>query len=63
MVMGSFSTFEVEGTGTKIVTAGGVLYTPPNVPHFGRNATDKLAKTVVFRIKPKDKPITEEVKR
>jgi len=56
-------TFEVEGTGTKIVTAGGVLYTPPNVPHFGRNATGKLAKTVVFRIKPKDKPITEEVKR
>jgi quercetin dioxygenase-like cupin family protein len=34
-------TFEGEGTGTKILKAGEVMYTPPNVPHFGRKATDK----------------------
>ena len=54
-------TFEVEGLGTKIVKAGEVIYTPPNVAHFGRNATDKISKTVVFRIKPKDQPITVNV--
>jgi hypothetical protein len=30
--------------------------------HFGRNATDKLSKTLVIRIKAKDKPVTTEVK-
>ena len=54
-------TFEVEGLGTKIVKAGEVIYTPPNVAHFGRNATDKISKTVVFRIKPRDQPITVNV--
>ena len=56
-------TFEVEGSGTKVVKAGEVAYTPPSVPHFGRNATDKLSKTVVFRIKPKDQPITVNVQQ
>lgn len=51
-------TFEIEGSGTKVVKAGQVIHTPPDTPHFGRNATDKLSKTVVFRIKPKDQPIT-----
>ena len=54
-------TFEVAGMGTKVVKAGEVIYTPPNVAHFGRNATDKISKTVVFRIKPKDQPITVNV--
>jgi len=56
-------TFEVEGLGTKVVKAGEVIYTPPNVAHFGRNATDKISKTVVFRIKPKDQPITVNVQQ
>jgi|SRR5579871_5795534 len=56
-------TFEIEGVGTKVVKAGEVLYTPPNTPHYGRNATDALSKTVVVRIKDKDKPVTVEVKR
>jgi quercetin dioxygenase-like cupin family protein len=56
-------TFEVEGMGTKVVKAGEVIHTPPNTPHFGRNATDRLSKTVVIRVKDKDKPITVEVKR
>src|SRR5512135_3652901 len=40
-------TFEIEGVGQKIVKAGEVLYTPPNTPHYGRNATDKVSRTIV----------------
>jgi hypothetical protein len=40
-----------------------VIHTPPNVAHFDRNATDKLSKTVVVRIKEKGHPIMVEVKR
>jgi quercetin dioxygenase-like cupin family protein len=56
-------TFEIDGVGTKIVKAGEVVYTPPNTPHFGRNATDKESKTIVIRIKAKDQPVAVEVKR
>jgi quercetin dioxygenase-like cupin family protein len=56
-------TFEIDGVGTKVVKAGEVLYTPPNTAHFGRNATDQVSKTLVVRIKDKDKPIMVEVKR
>src|SRR5579863_9995890 len=55
-------TFEIEGVGTRIVKAGEVVYTPPDTPHFGRNATDKISKTLVIRIKAKDKPVMTEVK-
>ena len=56
-------TFEIEGVGTKIVRAGEVLYTPPNTAHYGRNATDRISKTLVVRIKDKDKPLMTEVTR
>ncbi len=56
-------TFEVDGVGTKVVKAGEVIYTPPNTPHFGRNATDKESRTIVIRIKAKDQPVAVEVKR
>jgi quercetin dioxygenase-like cupin family protein len=56
-------TFEIEGVGTKIVKAGEAIYTPPNTPHFGRNATDGISKTVVVRIKAKNQPVMVEVKR
>ena len=56
-------TFEIDGVGTKIVKAGEAIYTPPNTPHFGRNATDKESKTIVIRIKAKDQPVAVEVKR
>ncbi|HJY76148.1 MAG TPA: cupin domain-containing protein [Burkholderiales bacterium] len=56
-------TFEIDGVGTKVVKAGEAIYTPPNTPHFGRNATSAASKTIVVRIKDKDKPITVEVKR
>jgi quercetin dioxygenase-like cupin family protein len=55
-------TFEIDGVGTKVVKAGEVVYTPPNTKHFGRNATDKPSKTLVIRIKAKDKPVMTEVK-
>ena len=55
-------TFEIDGIGTKVVKAGEVVYTPPNTNHFGRNATDKTSKTLVIRIKTKDKPVMTEVK-
>ena len=56
-------TFEIEGVGQKIVKAGEVLYTPPNTPHYGRNATDKVSRTIVVRIKAKDQPIMVEMKK
>jgi quercetin dioxygenase-like cupin family protein len=56
-------TFEIEGVGQKIVKAGEVLYTPPNTPHYGRNSTDKVSKTIVVRIKAKDQPIMVELKK
>jgi quercetin dioxygenase-like cupin family protein len=46
-------TFHFQGGGVKTVKAGEVLYTPPNTPHFGQNATGGLSRTIVFRIKPK----------
>jgi quercetin dioxygenase-like cupin family protein len=55
--------FEIDGVGTKVVKAGEVLYTPPNTPHFGRNATSKTSKTLVIRIKDKKEPIMVEVTR
>ena len=62
-VISGEQTFEIEGIGTKIVKAGEAIYTPPNTPHFGRNATNKVAKTVVIRVKDKDKPIMVEIKK
>lgn len=56
-------TFEVDGIGTKVVKAGEVIHTPPNVAHYGRNATDKLSKTIVIRIKEKSQPVMVEVKK
>ena len=56
-------TFEIEGVGTRIVKAGEAIYTPPNTPHFGRNATDRESRTIVVRVKAKDQPVAVEVKR
>jgi quercetin dioxygenase-like cupin family protein len=56
-------TFEIEGIGTRVVKAGEAIYTPPNTPHFGRNATDRISRTIVIRIKDKDSPIMVELKK
>jgi len=55
-------TFEIDGIGTKVIKAGEVVYTPPDTNHFGRNDTDKISKTLVIRVKAKDKPVMTEVK-
>ena len=61
-VIAGEQTFEIDGVGTKVVKAGEVVFTPPDTPHFGRNATDGISKTLVIRIKAKDKPVMTEVK-
>src|SRR5690242_15766821 len=55
-------TFVVDGKEVTVKT-GEALYTPPNTPHFGRNATDHISRTLVVRIKDKDQPVMVEVKR
>jgi quercetin dioxygenase-like cupin family protein len=64
-VMEGALTFEVEGRGTKTVKAGEINHVLPGVPHFGRNDGAAMARTLVVRIKDKDKdkPITVEVKK
>jgi quercetin dioxygenase-like cupin family protein len=54
-------TFKIEGAGEKVVKAGEVGHVLPGVAHYGRNASDKLAKTLVVRVKEKSKPIAVEV--
>jgi quercetin dioxygenase-like cupin family protein len=54
-------TFEREGEAPKEMTAGEVDYLAPNVVHRGLNKTDKPVRMFVVRIKPKDKPLVEEV--
>jgi quercetin dioxygenase-like cupin family protein len=56
-------TFETDGVGTRIVRAGEVIYTPPDTNHFGRNATDKTIKTLIVRIKAKDKPVMTKIQQ
>lgn len=55
-------TFHFQGGDLKTIKSGEVLYTPPNTPHFGENATQQPSKVIVFRIKPKSQPISAEVK-
>ncbi|HKV74854.1 MAG TPA: cupin domain-containing protein [Gemmatimonadales bacterium] len=55
-------TFEIQGLGSRVVKAGEAIYTPPDTPHFGRNATDRMSRTVVIRVKDKDQPIMVELK-
>lgn len=54
-------TFELAGKQPTRLKAGEADYLPPNVVHRGRNEGDKPVKLFVVRIKPKDKPLVEEV--
>jgi quercetin dioxygenase-like cupin family protein len=54
-------TFQREGEAPVEMKAGEADYLPPNVVHRGMNKTDKPVKLFVVRIKPKDKPLVEEV--
>ena len=54
-------TFEREGQPPRAMTAGEADYLEPNVVHRGLNRSDAPVKLFVVRIKPKDKPLVEEV--
>jgi quercetin dioxygenase-like cupin family protein len=54
-------TFERAGEAPKEIATGEVEYLAPNVVHRGMNKTDKPMRLFVVRIKPKDKPLVEEV--
>ena len=54
-------TFERAGEAPKEIAAGEADYVMPNVVHRGINKTDKPVRLFVVRIKPKDKPLTEDV--
>ena len=54
-------TFKIKGMGEKVVKAGEVNHVLPDTPHYGRNASDKLARTLVVRVKDKSKPIAVDV--
>lgn len=54
-------TFERAGDAPREIKAGQAVYLPPNVVHRGLNQTDQPVKLFVVRIKPKDKPLVQEV--
>jgi quercetin dioxygenase-like cupin family protein len=54
-------TFERAGEPARDIKAGQAEYLPPNIVHRGTNKGTLPVKLVAVRIKPKDKPITEEV--
>ena len=54
-------TFQRAGEEPREIRAGEADYLPPNVVHRGINKGDRPVKLFVVRIKPKDKPLVEEV--
>ena len=54
-------TFERARAPPQEMKAGEADYLPPNVVHRGMNKSDKPVKLFVVRIKPKDKPLVQEV--
>lgn len=54
-------TFQREGEEPREIKAGEADYLAPNFVHRGMNEGDKPVKLFVVRIKPKDKPLVEEV--
>ena len=54
-------TFEVAGQGKKAYKAGESFYLAPNLVHRGINQGPEPVKLFVVRIKPKAKPLVEEV--
>jgi quercetin dioxygenase-like cupin family protein len=60
VVEGDF-TFERAGTPPRQMSAGAADYLPPNIVHRGLNKSGRPVKLFVVRIKPKDKPLVEEV--
>ncbi|MGD9501379.1 MAG: cupin domain-containing protein [Methyloceanibacter sp.] len=54
-------TFERAGEAPREIAAGEADYLAPNVVHRGMNKTDKPVRLFAVRIKPKEKPLVEEV--
>jgi quercetin dioxygenase-like cupin family protein len=54
-------TFRTKGVGETVARTGEVNHVLPDTPHYGRNASDKLARTLVVRVKDKSKPIAIDV--
>jgi quercetin dioxygenase-like cupin family protein len=54
-------TFERAGAPPREMKAGEADYLAPNVVHRGLNKSDKPVKLFVVRIKPKDKPLVQDV--
>jgi quercetin dioxygenase-like cupin family protein len=54
-------TFERAGEAPREIAAGKAEYLAPNVVHRGMNMTDKPLRLLAVRIKPKDKPLVQEV--
>lgn len=54
-------TFQRAGAAPQDIAAGEADYVAPNVVHRGMNNTDKPVKLFVVRVKPRDKPLVEEV--
>jgi quercetin dioxygenase-like cupin family protein len=54
-------TFERAGEQPRKLKPGEADYLPPNIVHRGLNEGDTAVKLFVVRIKPKDKPLVEEV--
>jgi quercetin dioxygenase-like cupin family protein len=56
-------TLNYEGQESKALKRGEAVYVPPNVVHRGVNLSrTQPARVVVVRVKPKDQPLTTEVK-
>jgi quercetin dioxygenase-like cupin family protein len=56
-------TLNYEGQESKALRRGEAVYVPPNVVHRGVNLSrTQPARVVVVRVKPKDQPLTTEVK-
>jgi quercetin dioxygenase-like cupin family protein len=60
VVEGHF-TFERAGAPPREMKPGEADYLAPNVVHRGMNKSDQPVKLFVVRIKPKDKPLVQEV--
>jgi quercetin dioxygenase-like cupin family protein len=60
VIEGDF-TFERADRAPQEMKAGGAEYLPPNIVHRGMNKGDTPVKLFVVRVKPKDKPLVEEV--
>jgi quercetin dioxygenase-like cupin family protein len=54
-------TFQRAGAAPQQMKAGEADYVAPNVVHRGMNKSDKPVKLFVVRVKPKDKPLVQEV--